>query len=80
MWLVGVVIICYNVIFAATSHLYFFVHFLMFFALYKTLLKEHLRSFKNRDHANMAIYLIISTRTSTARACESRDFHVRGTA
>ena len=29
--------------------------FKMFFALYKMLLKEHLRSFKNRDHANMAI-------------------------
>ena len=45
------------------QHPYFFIHFLKCFfvlvcyfcALEQMLLKEHSRSFKNRDHMNMAI-------------------------
>ena len=54
-----------------------------FCAIEQTLLKEHSGSFKNRDHANIINYIyknVERTSTARARACESRDFHVRGTA
>ena len=54
------------------QHLYFFVHFknvisflytsMLFLCYIATLLKEHSRSFKNRDHVDMAITIITSMR------------------
>ena len=51
---------------------------LLFFV--QTLLKEHLKSFKNQVNANIINYIDNYECRPHARARESRDFHVRGTA
>ena len=84
---------CISSFFCSHIPIYFFVHLKKsFFGLVSVIYLQYIanvtqRSFeivqKNRDPANIII-LIISLiknveRASTARARESRDFHVRGT-
>ena len=71
---------------------YFFVHFKMFFrscfcyffTIYSKRYSKNIRDRSEKSRSRKYNYLIISIiknveRESTARARESRDFHVRGT-
>ena len=66
-------------------NLYFFVHlknvisflYVLFLCYIATLLKEHSRSFKNRDHVDMAITIITSMRTCARRPPVPRLLHTR---
>ena len=74
------------------QHPYFFVHFLnvfsvlflLFFTIYSKRYSKNIRDRSKKSRSREYNYLIISIiknveHASTAHACESQDFHVRGT-